>query len=398
MTLDAGELEDEARHQTGLDDFGDTMFRDGLERLVRSFNEEADLTEAGEVMQHVRLVSLLSSRLQVEDTYRIAPGDRRRGNRRTRLRHREVAPDDGTAPALEPARGEPTHKFRSFRLWSPSTAPAARDRRPRHRSADRRRPKPDLPDDERDVPADGSMHHEEARRPTECQDLLGMSFRTVHFDGFAHVPSYLAWVGRLRHARTRTSTTAVFSHFAAVALPAAAVASEDAGAHVRVGAHPRRVSGRQFPWSHRDPAKVLPSVCSLIHYTGSWATDRDDWLELGAEQLDRWWTAVSWAMEFRTRVGDERFADLSFVDLQSDPVGALGSALDHIGIGFPRASLRRSRGLGRVTRARLARPALLRPGGLWSGGRPGARAFSRSYLDTVLMRCDVAARGPLKEA
>ena len=48
--------------------------------------------------------------------------------------------------------------------------------------------------------------------------------------------------------------------------------------------------------------------------------------------------AVSRAMEFRRRVGDGRFADLAFADLQVDPVGALGSALDQIGIGFPDAS------------------------------------------------------------
>jgi hypothetical protein len=43
-------------------------------------------------------------------------------------------------------------------------------------------------------------------------------------------------------------------------------------------------------------------------------------------------------MDFRSRVGDERFADVAFADLQVDPVGALGAALDHIGIGFPATS------------------------------------------------------------
>ena len=37
---------------------------------MTSMNEEAGLTEMGEVMQHIRLETLLSSRLQVEDTYR----------------------------------------------------------------------------------------------------------------------------------------------------------------------------------------------------------------------------------------------------------------------------------------------------------------------------------------
>ena len=80
----------------------------------------------------------------------------------------------------------------------------------------------------------------------------------------------------------------------------------------------------RFLWSHRDPSKVIGSVCSLIHYTRSWSSDRDDSFELGAEQLDRWWVAVRRAMDFRERMGDERFADVSFSSLQTDPLGALG--------------------------------------------------------------------------
>lgn len=78
MTLDPEDLEAEARAQTGLDDFGDGEHREGLERLVRSFNLEADLTETGELMQRIRLVSLLSSRLQIEETSRIRPSRPRR--------------------------------------------------------------------------------------------------------------------------------------------------------------------------------------------------------------------------------------------------------------------------------------------------------------------------------
>jgi hypothetical protein len=90
----------------------------------------------------------------------------------------------------------------------------------------------------------------------------------------------------------------------------------------------------KFLWSHRDPAKVLGSVCSLIHYTRSWSSDRDDSLELGAEQLDRWSEGIARAMDFRARVGEDRFADLSWADLQTDPVGALAAAYEQIGLEF----------------------------------------------------------------
>jgi hypothetical protein len=43
-------------------------------------------------------------------------------------------------------------------------------------------------------------------------------------------------------------------------------------------------------------------------------------------------------MDFRARVGDDRFADLSFADLQVDPVGALATAYERIGLRFPERS------------------------------------------------------------
>ena len=59
--------------QTGLDDFGDDSFREGLEILVRSLGEEARLNARGEGFLYPRLVGHLSQRLQVEDWYRRHP-------------------------------------------------------------------------------------------------------------------------------------------------------------------------------------------------------------------------------------------------------------------------------------------------------------------------------------
>jgi len=90
----------------------------------------------------------------------------------------------------------------------------------------------------------------------------------------------------------------------------------------------------KFMWSHRDPAKVMGSVCSLIRYVRSWSSDRDDPEELGAEQLDSWAEAVSRAMDFRKRVGANRFSDIAFADLQSDPVNTLRATYESLGLEF----------------------------------------------------------------
>src|SRR5262249_35602723 len=59
--------------ETGLDDFGDDSFREGLEILVRALGHEARLNAAGEAFLYPRIVGHLAQRLQVEDWYRRHP-------------------------------------------------------------------------------------------------------------------------------------------------------------------------------------------------------------------------------------------------------------------------------------------------------------------------------------
>src|SRR5258708_16396455 len=69
----AQDLMAEATAQTGLDDFGDDSFREGLEILVRSLRDEARLNAVGEAFLYPRIVGHLAQRLQVEDWYRRRP-------------------------------------------------------------------------------------------------------------------------------------------------------------------------------------------------------------------------------------------------------------------------------------------------------------------------------------
>jgi hypothetical protein len=329
VTLSSEELEDEARRQTGLEDFGDGLHREGLERLVDSMSHEADLSESGEMVLRVRLVNLLTSRLRVEDTYRAHPS----------IEAEEVEgpvfviglPRTGTTALSQLVAADP--QFRSVRLWE-SSSPCP----PPEKTTELSDPRiaqtgAGLEMMYQMFPLMRTMHHEEANSPTECQDLLGMSFRTVHFEGMARVPSYLGWVTDCDMRETYRYHRRVLRLLQWHCPPRLW--------HLKTPVHMFALDAllesypnARFLWSHRDPAEVLGSVCSLIHYVRSWASDRNDALELGGEQLELWWEAVSRAMDFRARMGDERFADLAFSDLQDDPVDALGRAYERIGLPF----------------------------------------------------------------
>ena len=146
-----------------------------------------------------------------------------------------------------------------------------------------------------------TLYNSEATAATECQDLMGMSFRTFHFDGVVRVPGYLAWLMDCDMRETYTFHRRVLKLLQWHCPP-------DLW-HLKTPVHMFALDalveaypGAKFMWSHRDPAKVMGSVCSLIRYVRSWSSDRDDPEELGAEQLDSWAEGVRRAMDFRKRV------------------------------------------------------------------------------------------------
>jgi hypothetical protein len=73
MPLTTDALLDNARAATGLDDFGDPSFRDGLEVLTESLTHEAALNPIGEMAHQFTLGSLLNERLRVLDGHRRHP-------------------------------------------------------------------------------------------------------------------------------------------------------------------------------------------------------------------------------------------------------------------------------------------------------------------------------------
>ncbi len=235
MTLDADDLEAAACDQTGLRDFGDDYYREGLERLVASMNEEADLTEMGEMMQHGRLTAHLAARLGVEDTYREHP----------EIEEQEIEgpvfviglPRTGTTALSQLVAADP--QFRSLRLWESGAPVPPPEAATEHTRSSHRRDRSRPGDDERGVPAHADDvplgSHDRDRVPGSHGDELPHD-ALRRFRPRAVVPG----VGRrLRHAGNLRVPPARAAA-SAVALPAALVASEDAGAHVRVGCAARR--------------------------------------------------------------------------------------------------------------------------------------------------------------
>jgi hypothetical protein len=134
-----------------------------------------------------------------------------------------------------------------------------------------------------------SLYYQSPTGPTECQDLLGMTFRAEHFDGLAHVPGYVDWV----------------------------IDCDMAPAYRY---HRRTLQLLQwkcppYTWHLKTPVHML-------------SLDALDKTYPDARLI--WSTALRRAMAFRERVGEERFADLGHAGLQTDPLGALEQVYERL--------------------------------------------------------------------
>lgn len=96
-------------------------------------------------------------------------------------------------------------------------------------------------------------------------------------------------------------------------------------------------------WTHRDPAKVLPSVCTLIAAIRAIFSDRIDRHALGRAQLALWSEGVRRALALRKHAGDGRFTDVFMDDIVARPVETVASLYQRLDLPFTAEADRRMR-------------------------------------------------------
>jgi hypothetical protein len=84
--------------------------------------------------------------------------------------------------------------------------------------------------------------------------------------------------------------------------------------------------------THRDPVKVLPSICSLVTGWRSLYEGSADATAIGAWQLEMYASMIEHAMDVRARSNPAQFYDFSFRELIADPVAAIERMYAYFGI------------------------------------------------------------------
>ena len=312
-----GELMAAAVERTGLEDFGDDSFRDGLEILVRALGEEARLNARGEGFVYHRITLHLAQRLQVEDWYR---------------RHPEIDDVAVASPLFGMGLPRTGSTALSFLL--------AQDPNVRYvhswESAQPCPPPSTVHGDDPRIPAGeqkvvvGSRHHvpQDAHGPMECLDLMALDFKSQIFQAYAQIPSYSAWLV------DRADFTSTYRYERRV-LKLLAWGEPVRPWRLKSPAHvlsldylDRVFPDARFVMTHRDPTDVILSVAGVYADIVGGFSDHLDRRYLGELNVQQWSTGMDRAVKFREGGAEHRFFDIDFRAMQADPIGEVRRLYD----------------------------------------------------------------------
>jgi hypothetical protein len=333
--FDVNRLLEQATTETGLSDFGDDSFREGLGIYCGSLETEAQLNELGGFALQANVVGDLTNRLRLVDWA---------------ARHPEVLDEQIEAPVFviglfragttllsQLLDQDPGN--RSLLGWeahdcTPPPTPA------NHRAGERvdaaRAQLGMLDEINPDLKA---IHHEEPDGPTECIALLCQDFKALLWESVANVPCYGEWLMKTdhesayRHHRlalqvlqsggVRGRWTLKSPHHA-LALDALTAVYPDA----------------RLIYLHRDPVEVAMSAFSLIRCLSGTFSGADHTRYI----VERWTEVLVQSVErveaFRDRRPDVPLLDVRYTDLIGAPLPAvqgiyqfLGQQLDPVAAG-----------------------------------------------------------------
>ena len=303
------DIQDAAVTQTGLDDFGNDFFREGLEVLLASLRDEARLNTRGEAFIHQRIVGYLSQRLQVEDWYR---------------RHPEIDDEAIEAPLIGlglPRTGSTALSMllaqdpdvRYLRRWESS--------QPCPPPSTVRGIDPRIPPDKGEMI--GTRYHVPAdtHGPMECHELMALSFTSHLFQSFAQVPTYSAWLIEKADLRSTLEYQRRVMKLLQWGEPTKPWRLKCPSHVLWLDQLDAVFPDANYVMTHRDPTDVILSVAELYADIIGSFTDDMDRPYIGGLNVEHWSLGMKRAVAFRSGDAESRFYDIDFRAMQVDPIG-----------------------------------------------------------------------------
>lgn len=315
--LNSNALMAAACEQTGLSDFGDPSFRQGLDILVASLNTQAKLTEAGSGRVSGSITATLANRLHVEDYLKTHPA----------LLAAPVEqptfvfglPRTGTTLAINLLTADPAR--RSFMRWeafatAPPAAKGALRSDPRYHAEQAK-----LEMSLKYVPHISAMHHEDADSSCECQFALAPTFCSQVYDSQYFVPDYSDWF-------LGTDYRPAFRYHKRLMQ----LLQQHNKGHwtFKNPWHPLYLDAlteiypdAQLVMTHRDPADVVASACSLVYAVRKLYSDDVDPKAVADVSLRTFDAMIARVIAYEAKHGAGSIHHIQYNDLTARPIAEM---------------------------------------------------------------------------
>jgi hypothetical protein len=331
LSLDPDSIIAEARDRAGLTSFGDESFIDPMTRTLQAYETEARLNDAGRGAQRERTIGLLINRLRVEDWLTRHPeiheeelhvpvvvcGLPRTG---TTMLHRLLGSDPETHASLwYECRHPAPFPDNDWTKEDARIAAAAEEIRLTLEA----------------VPGLTTVHPWDPMGPDEEIMLLEATFMAWMPEAHAHTPAFGRWQREQDRAPAYEYLKTLLRFLQWQKKKAGSKATSwvlKAPFHLGVV----DVLLEAFPdakvvQTHRDPFETIPSICSLQLFMWELGCDDPDPLECGALWGNNWKHALSYALEIRESRYPDRFIDIWYKDVATDPVGQVRKIFEETG-------------------------------------------------------------------
>lgn len=328
LGLDPEKLLAAARRATGLDDPGPGPWREGLERLVHSWETEAYLTPLGRSIARRDAVRCLASRLRITDTLRRHP-EIEAGPVRAPL-FVVGLPRTGTTILHELLAQDPANRvpmtWEVMEPWPPPER-ATYESDPRIARVERH-----FAGVDRVLPGFKTMHPMGALLPQECVALMAHDFACMIHHTSHRVPSYQAWLEALDLRPVYASHRRQLQYLQ-WRCPGEPWVLKSPGHLWSLDTLLEVYPDARIVQTHRDPLKVVASLSSLVATLRSLASDRIDIREIGGDWTARLARGLDAAGRVReaARLPDHQVADVHFHEFVSDEVGTVHRIYERFG-------------------------------------------------------------------
>ncbi len=316
-----------ARQATGFDDFGDADYQEGLRALLGSLDDESELSALGVPVIEGMIIGALKGRLHSEQGWAAHP------------EYREVSIErplvitglarTGTSALHHLLARDPD--LQGLELWLAHTPKPRPPRTEWASDADFRECDERMRAIHERSPDMAAIHFSAAEQVDECWYLFSQSFAHSGWEANAYVPSYSRWWAQhdmqAAYRRHRRNLQLI-----GMPEPRRRWLLKDSTYLFDLHAFLEVYPDAMVIHTHRDPARVIPSTCSLCWSARGPLNENPDRKAFGQSTLELWGRAVETAMEARQGRPAKQFYDLQFEDFQRDPLGSIADIYDHFGL------------------------------------------------------------------